>query len=105
MNSFDNKMIKYDLEGIKFVGQSLNMENPIIWVTGHNQTGELIELGLINYTTILDVDGCPILGLELSDVFDHDLIYQDFDQDTAAYTLENGLLVEDFEGLKFKSDN
>ena len=98
-------MIRYSLEGIKFVGQSLNMEKPIIWVTGHNQTGELIELGLIDYTTIIDVEGCPILGLELNDVFDHGLTYQDFDQELTTYELENGVLIEDFEGLRFKGDN
>ena len=98
-------MIKYDLEGIKFVGRvKVGEESPIIWVTGHNQAGELIELGLISYTTVIDVEGNQIDGLEFNDVFDHDLIYQDFDQELTTYALENGILIEDFEGLRYKGD-
>ena len=92
-------MIKYSLENIKVVGESCG-DNRIVWVTGNNESGEEIELGLINYDTILDIDGCTINGLELNDIFDHDLIEQDYDQEVCVYSVENGVIVEDFEGLR-----
>tara|TARA_R110000822_G_scaffold15369_1_gene52953 strand:+ start:1806 stop:2114 length:309 start_codon:yes stop_codon:yes gene_type:complete len=92
----------YSLENINVVGQT-SSNNNIVWIIGTNEKGDKIELGLIGYDTVLDVEGNVVDGLELNDIFDHSLIEQDHDQELVNYKCDNGIIVEQSngEGLAF----